>query len=145
LNWLIRTLSVRENGADFQAATHGPHEMAQGADVHVAPALHLGDCGLTHVEHFREMLLGQIARRPEFVQGQFLQHDLARASALARASGDILARSSSNFLAMFFLLSQLLEVRIVEPIRDGYVDCIPSVIARLVAANQKDCRSPRIK
>jgi hypothetical protein len=64
----------------------------------------------------------------------------------SRAFGDIFARSSWKFLAMFrpFFLNRL-QVTPEDPVRHWNMDLIPAVIAGFVASEQQNGGSPRIK
>src|SRR5258708_1223093 len=69
----------------------------------------------------------------------------------ARAAGDIFSRNSLNFLAILGCLLlrcfslQLLQVLIVQLVGFGYVDVVPPVFSRLVAADQQDRRALRVE
>src|SRR6185312_11649233 len=82
---------------------------------------------------------------------------LAIASERERDSGDIRARNSSNFLAIFILLlafflwlhlffqGKHFEMSFVEPVSDGHEDFIPAIFSSLVAADQQNRSSARIE
>src|SRR5919106_5240959 len=70
----------------------------------------------------------------------------ARSAALAWAAGDILLRSSENFLAIVkALLLQCLKVLIVEPVGMQDVLFVPSVLTGFVAAKKQDRHPARIE
>src|SRR5436190_17805710 len=71
----------------------------------------------------------------------------AFASARARASGDIFARSSENecLPAICGLLPQFLQVLVIEPIGDRDELFVEPLVTGLVAANEQDRSPPRIE
>jgi hypothetical protein len=60
--------AIREAGDDLQFATHGFHETAQRAHVHVCPVLHLRDLRLSGTELFCELLLRELPRPAKLIQ-----------------------------------------------------------------------------
>ncbi|MCY1314117.1 hypothetical protein D9M70_647190 [compost metagenome] len=69
----------------------------------------------------------------------------ALASTRSLASGDIFARSSSNFLAIDqALLSKLFQVRVVQAISHRNIHVIPAIVSGLVSTDQQNRRASRI-
>jgi hypothetical protein len=69
--------------------------------------LQLRDRRPRHIERLRQLLLCQMPGGPQFVRGISLRSASARRRASARASGDICARSSLNFVVFGIVSSSV--------------------------------------